>query len=109
VASSFIKFLVAPLLRNESEKSGKSRIKYTEMSKYINGNTTITTSYINAIEKLTGRSDIKYLTMNNWKGIFQNNIIDQHRKWCPVCLNMTRRTNVLCLLVRSLSGRSRHL
>lgn len=91
----FIKNLIAPLL--SSIKGGYTRSKkYQELSKYINGNTTLTTTYISAIEKLTCRNDISYLTMNNWKGILQNNIIDNHRKWCPHCINkMKSESNIV--------------
>ena len=56
------------------------------ISKYINGSNNISVEYSRILEILTGRDDIRYLNLSVWGEIFQENIIDNYRKWCPVCL-----------------------
>lgn len=85
--SSLIKGVFAPVLDKEYMKSSLSTGGVGGTSKYINGNSKVSIDYVNALEKLTCRSDILYLTMNSWKGIFPNNVIGHNRKWCSDCLN----------------------
>lgn len=56
-------------------------------TKYINGNSPISLEYVTALEELTTRNDLVYLTMNSWSGLFSNNVIGDYRKWCPNCLD----------------------
>lgn len=89
--SSLIK-LFTPFLDNYLVHMGKRGLN-KNITKYINGNGDISEGFVKALENLTCRSDIQYLTMLNWKGIFRNNLIDQHRKWCPYCLEHMKNTS----------------
>ncbi|MCM3358646.1 TniQ family protein [Psychrobacillus sp. MER TA 171] len=60
---------------------------YNSTSNYINKNNSITLDYVNALEFLTGRNDIRNLTMLNWQGILTRKIMGDYRKWCPACFN----------------------
>ncbi|MFC0416996.1 TniQ family protein [Cytobacillus solani] len=70
-------------LKNEQNKGSI----LSDTNRFINENSLITLEFTNTIAKLTNRRDIHYLTMINWKGIFNNNIRETSRKWCPSCLN----------------------
>nr|WP_318281114.1 TniQ family protein [Paenibacillus bovis] len=54
--------------------------------RYINGNSPVSLEYVSALEELTTRKDLLYLTMNSWSGLFSKNVIGDTRKWCPICL-----------------------
>ncbi|WP_042142799.1 helix-turn-helix domain-containing protein [Paucisalibacillus sp. EB02] len=54
--------------------------------KYVNGNSPVSLDYVLALEQLTTRNDLIYLTMNIWSGLFSDNIVGGTRKWCPKCL-----------------------
>lgn len=46
-----------------------------------------------AMEKLTGRPDLRRLTMMPWQDLFPHNgqgLLARHRRWCPVCLHEQR-------------------
>ncbi|MEO2077830.1 MAG: helix-turn-helix domain-containing protein [Bacillus sp. (in: firmicutes)] len=65
--------------------------------KYINGNSPISFDYVAALEELTTRKDLIYLTMILWSGLFSTTkVIGDHRKWCPICLEefKNKGTNV---------------
>jgi transcriptional regulator with XRE-family HTH domain len=53
----------------------------------INGNSPISFDYVAALENLTTRKDLIYLTMILWTGLFSTTkVIGDHRKWCSICL-----------------------
>ena len=58
---------------------------YSNTTRYINKNNSITLDYVKALELLTGREDLRNLTMLNWQGILTKKIIGDYRKWCPSC------------------------
>lgn len=46
--------------------------------------------FVSAMEKLTGRSDLRHLTLLPWQNLFPHNgqgLLARHRQWCPVCLH----------------------
>lgn len=89
--SSLIEGVIAPYLTIDYIKQKileKSTSNYT--STFINSNGLGTLDYINALEILTGRNDIQYLTLVNWKGVFRERVISHKRKWCPKCLEQMR-------------------
>lgn len=55
----------------------------TGLSKYAE-------AFVAAMEKLTGRTDLRSLTMLPWQDLFPHNgqgLLTRHRRWCPVCLH----------------------
>jgi len=52
----------------------------------INGLAPFAQRWIPAIEKLSKRKDIRYLTMLPWQGILPwNGLVSDKRRWCPKC------------------------
>lgn len=49
--------------------------------------------FVSAMKKLTGRTDLRTLTMLPWQSLFPHNgqgMLTRHRRWCPVCLHEQR-------------------
>lgn len=82
VKRAFIPVIEAPYLRNNLSQG-----VYGTTPKYLNGNSKISIDYVLALEKLTCRNDIIYLTMNMLSGVLSQNVIHSNRRWCPLCLN----------------------
>jgi hypothetical protein len=85
--SDLLRDVLAPVLNTNYIRKELSSGISKSTSIYINENNAITLDYVNALEFLTGRNDLRNLTMLNWEGIFSKNICDPYRKWCPSCLN----------------------
>ncbi|NYS75202.1 TniQ family protein [Bacillus sp. BH32] len=70
-------------LKMKYKKGGTSN--YVEKLCGINS---ISLDLVQALEKLTNRNDIIFMTLNPLKPLFNNrNVIDSYRKWCPCCLD----------------------
>lgn len=88
--ASLLRGVIEPVLEiqhiKEELKIGNSK----SSALYIGQNNAVTLDYIKALEQLTGRDDIQFLSMINWRGIFQREVLSNYRKWCPACLEEMR-------------------
>ncbi|UUV23640.1 MULTISPECIES: TniQ family protein [Lysinibacillus] len=84
--TNLLKGVVAPVLKKDYLKNELSTGFYKTIEQFINENSIVTQDIINALELLTCREDLSYLTMLNWQGVFPRNIRSSSRKWCPLCL-----------------------
>lgn len=54
--------------------------------KVINGLTSWTEDWVEALERLTLRQDLRFLTMLSWKYVFSSrHLVRQTQQWCPFC------------------------
>ncbi len=78
---------IAPLLGNSlvaSLKRGSSRL-YERPGLFI-GHNDFTLKLVNALEYLTGRKDLIYLTLLSWRHLIDiKGILKEVRSWCPIC------------------------
>ena len=59
---------------------------FSEHAKAINGVGTIARDWVSALERVTLRSDLNFLTMIPWADVFTNrNLLHSSRTWCPSC------------------------
>jgi transcriptional regulator with XRE-family HTH domain len=56
----------------------------------INGNTERTARWVYALEAVTGRSDLRYLTLLSLRSALPCKVFRRHRAWCPACLEHWR-------------------
>jgi len=66
---------------------------YQRLAGTMNGLGKYAELFVTAMEKLTGRSDLRSLTMLPWQDLFPHNgqgLLARHRRWCPVCLHAQR-------------------
>jgi len=83
-----IKRIIAKELKNESVRNKLYNQGVSTVTQGINGFGDICLDYVQALEKLTVRNDIIYLTMLSWTSIINvRKIVDNHRKWCSACLD----------------------
>ncbi|MGG0720134.1 TniQ family protein, partial [Robertmurraya massiliosenegalensis] len=89
--SSLLRNVIAPKI--EINYLQNQLLQGSVISKYylLNGISESSVEFSSTINKLTGRADIQYLTMNNWTGIFSKNITSHKRRWCPECLNQFKK------------------
>ncbi len=60
----------------------------------INGMRDMTESLTLALESLTLREDLRYLSCLTWKGIIkERGLFRQHKAWCPQCFEARRQEN----------------
>ena len=60
----------------------------------INGMRDMTRSLTQALESLTLRQDLRYLSCLTWKGIIkERGLFRQHKAWCPQCFEQWRQEN----------------
>jgi hypothetical protein len=60
----------------------------------INGMRTKTQSLVQALEELTQRKDLKFLSLLTWKGVInEKGLFRQYRAWCPQCNEQWRQEN----------------
>jgi hypothetical protein len=60
----------------------------------INGMRTKTQSLVQALEELTQRKDLNFLSLLAWKGVINERGLFRHyRAWCPQCNEQWRREN----------------
>lgn len=62
---------------------------YQRLAGTMNGLSKYAELFVTAMEKLTGRNDLRSLTMLPWQDLFPHNgqgLLARHRYWCPVCL-----------------------
>lgn len=59
---------------------------FSGYAKAVNGIGVIATDWVGGLESLTGRSDLRFLTMLPWSNVFtQRNLLRSTRAWCPNC------------------------
>lgn len=75
-------------------ESGISRIPtaafYQRLAGTMNGLGKYAELFVSAMEKLTGRTDLRILTMLPWQDLFPHNgqgMLARHRRWCPACMH----------------------
>jgi transcriptional regulator with XRE-family HTH domain len=92
---------IAPLLdkehlRRSESRSNKSAVLATSfrpMERAVNGTGVTARSFAEALEKLTMRGGLSYLTMLTWKEVISHrHLIRPTRAWCPACYEEWRLT-----------------
>lgn len=60
----------------------------------INGMRKMTRSLVDALEQLTLRQDLRYLSCLTWKGVIrERGLFRQNKAWCPQCFEQWRKEN----------------
>lgn len=54
---------------------------------YVNSCSYIALDFTSALERLTLRTDIIYLTLLHWKGLDVKGVLLHYKQWCPSCLS----------------------
>ena len=85
--SPLLSKVIAPMLNINYLKEQLTQGIIKDTSHFINENSPVTIEYCNTLEILTGRHDLRSLTMLNWQGVFSKKLFSRYRKWCPICLN----------------------
>ena len=60
----------------------------------MNGLGSYAERFVSAMEKLTGNSGLRHLTLLPWQSLFPHNgqgLLARQRQWCPVCLHEQRQ------------------
>lgn len=94
-ATVMLREVFAPVMKNENIKSNVSKRGTIYREYLMNGISALSLEYVRDIEKLTGRKDIQFTTMNNWSGLFNKNVVNHNRRWCPLCLEGFRKESGL--------------
>lgn len=79
---------IAPFVKNNYFKISKpkSLAQIYQQPQLINGTGIRAKKLIKVLERLTDRSDIRFVTMLPWaKLIYQQDLLRQYRAWCPIC------------------------
>lgn len=84
---NMLQFVIFPLIKKNKYIYQSINNNRYSFSRNINGTDLATLDFINALEELTSRNDLSYLTLMSWKGITTQKSICYHKKWCPHCLN----------------------
>src|SRR5699024_8991156 len=85
--SPLLSKVIAPMLNINYLKEQLTQGIIKDTSHFVNENSPVTIEYCNTLEILTGRHDLRSLTMLNWQGVFSKKLFSRYRKWCPICLN----------------------
>ncbi|MFM2312335.1 MAG: hypothetical protein RLZZ04_1611 [Cyanobacteriota bacterium] len=82
-------YLPEMLTKNVSILLGNSDAKPA-----INGMREMTRSLVDALEQLTLRQDLRYLSCLTWKGVIkEQGLFRQNKVWCPQCFEQWRQEN----------------
>ncbi|MBH0359680.1 TniQ family protein [Bacillus toyonensis] len=83
-----IKHILAEMLQKDYLKERYQRGLISCHTAKFCGINSISMDIVQALEKITMRSDMIFLTLNPLKNLFNGrNVIGGRRKWCPCCLN----------------------
>jgi len=89
---------IAPQMMGEDyesaliKKSVSTLFSNSDAKPAINGMRTKTQSLIQALEELTQRKDLIFLTLLTWEGvIYERGLFRQYRTWCPQCNEQWRQ------------------
>jgi TniQ len=84
-------------LRGHAGSTARSSIlgySSSQPAKLINGKGTIAKDWVTALQALTLRDDLKFLTMLPWTEAFtQKNLLRSSKAWCPSCYEDRRSGN----------------
>jgi len=76
-------------LRNSEKRSNKNAVlsnSFRALAPAVDGRGIIAETYIDALQKLTTRDDLRFLTMLPWKDVISHrHLIRPNRAWCPTC------------------------
>lgn len=85
------KYVLAPLIKKTHVFAGRSAANSRGCVGSINGTGVIATDYVRALETLTLREDLRFLTLLGWSKVLVNRgLLNSDRVWCPVCLQEWR-------------------
>ncbi|MGP4064634.1 TniQ family protein [Oceanobacillus sp. M65] len=90
---SLIQYLIYPFLNKSTYDLKKSNNNIYSDGRFLDGSTPLTIEFINALETLTHRKDLRYLTLISWGGITNHKVITPYKKWCPQCLSKMKIEN----------------
>src|SRR5215469_3065768 len=96
---TLIKNEIAPLLKKTSlYQSGhlmSGHLKtYLKQSHTLNGTTLWAEDMVEVLEQLTGRHDLRFLTMLSWKHVISTHkLLRWSRAWCPMCYEQWQEMN----------------
>lgn len=92
--SALMKYVIADSLEFETNELGKP-IGRQRFVKDINGMGTKATDMVRSLEKLTGRQDLKFLTMIPFSGKFNNSdLVNSVSECCPYCFQEQRESGI---------------
>lgn len=89
---------IAPLIGRRylrRDRAGATHIGtlYTLYSSGLNGTSTTARDLVKALEQLTLRSDLRFLTLLTWENVLPNRQLLRHNSaWCPVCFEDQRES-----------------
>jgi transcriptional regulator with XRE-family HTH domain len=63
------------------------------IQKYINSSGPVALEFVQALEDLTLRKDLMYLTILSWTGVLNKGLIRQYKAWCPLCFEEWKVNN----------------
>ena len=93
---------IAPLIMGEKyqpdmiSKNASTLFGNSDSKPAINGMRDMTESLTQALEKLTMREDLRYLSCLTYQGIIkERGLFRQHKAWCPQCFEQWRQENKL--------------
>ncbi len=91
---------IAPLIMSDKyqsemlSKNVSTLFGNSDAKPAINGMRDMTESLTVALESLTLREDLRYLSCLTWKGIIrERGLFRQHKAWCPQCFEQWRQEN----------------
>ncbi len=91
VAQALVPLLGVP---TQGRQPYAQRTSFWAGSVVLNGATPFTTRLVQALEVLTRRTDLCFLTMLTWKEVLSHHQIARRlRAWCPACLEEWRETS----------------
>ncbi|WP_445636793.1 TniQ family protein [Nostoc sp. DSM 114161] len=83
-------------LSNTKQKNTYNLIGSPQHHRALNGIGIIANRLIDALESLTLRSDLRFLTMATWSEVISNrSLFRPSRAWCPICYEEWRETGKL--------------
>lgn len=95
---------IAPLLNKEhlrrsearSNKNAVLAISFRPLERAVNGTGATARSFAEALERLTMRVGLSYLTMLTWKDVISHrHLIRRTKAWCPACYEQWRLENTV--------------
>ncbi|WP_229740723.1 TniQ family protein [Ornithinibacillus halotolerans] len=90
---SLIQYLIYPLFSESADYLKSNDSNFNRIGRFVDGCTLLTIEFINALEHLTSRMDLRNLTLISWNGITNYKVINLYKKWCPQCLDKMKEEN----------------